>query len=291
MNKLHTYKRITLLITVLALALITAACSTAQNKAENQKTAWDEINEKGKIVVATSGTLYPTSYHDTDSGKDKLTGYEVEVIREAAKRLDLNVEFKEMGFDGMLTAVGSGQVDAAANDITMTDDRKEKFLFSTPYKYSFGTAIVRKKDLSGIHKLEDLKGKKAAGAATTVYMDIARKYGAEEVIYDNATNDQFLKDVANGRTDVILNDYYLQKLALAAMPDLDLTIHPDLKYYPHQQGMIMKKGNTELKKQFDKTIDEMLKDGTIKKISKKFFGGADVSKKQDIDYIDVDVNK
>lgn len=241
----------------------------AQNKAENKKTAWDEIKEKGKIVVATSGTLYPTSYHDTDSGKDKLTGYEVEVIREAAERLDLDVEFKEMGFDGMLTAVGSGQVDAA-NDITMTDDRKEKFLFSTPYKYSFGTAIVRKKDLSGIHTLEDLKGKKAAGAATTVYMDIARKYGAEEVIYDNATNDQFLKDVANGRTDVILNDYYLQKLALAAMPDLDLTIHPDLKYYPHQQGMIMKKGNTELKKQFDKTIDEMLKDGTIKKISKKF---------------------
>lgn len=160
MNKLHTYKRITLLITVLALALITAACSTTQNKAENQKTAWDEIKEKGKIVVATSGTLYPTSYHDTDSGKDKLTGYEVEVIREAAKRLDLDVEFKEMGFDGMLTAVGSGQVDAAANDITMTDDRKEKFLFSMPYKYSFGTAIVRKKDLSGIHTLEDLKERK-----------------------------------------------------------------------------------------------------------------------------------
>lgn len=73
-------------------------------------------------------------------------------------------------------------------------------------------------------------------------MDIARKYGAEEVIYDNATNEQYLKDVANGRTDVILNDYYLQKLALAAMPDLDLTIHPDFKYYPHQQGLIMKKG-------------------------------------------------
>lgn len=276
---------------MLALALITAACSTAQNKAENKKNGlgWD----KGKREDRGSDfrNPLPTSYHDTDSGKDKLTGYEVEVIREAAERLDLDVEFKEMGFDGMLTAVGSGQVDAAANDITMTDDRKEKFLFSTPYKYSFGTAIVRKKDLSGIHTLEDLKGKKAAGAATTVYMDIARKYGAEEVIYDNATNDQFLKDVANGRTDVILNDYYLQKLALAAMPDLDLTIHPDLKYYPHQQGMIMKKGNTELKKQFDKTIDEMLKDGTIKKISKKFFGGADVSKKQDIDYIDVDVNK
>nr|WP_051290343.1 transporter substrate-binding domain-containing protein [Bacillus sp. NSP9.1] len=275
----------------MAFAFITAACSTAQHEDQQEKTAWDEIKEKGKIVVATSGTLYPTSYHDTDSGKDKLTGYEVEIVREAAKRLDLDVEFKEMGFDGMLAAVGSGQVDAAANDITMTEDRKKKFLFTAPYKYSYGTAIVRKKDLSGIHTLEDLKGKKAAGAATTVYMDIARQYGAEEVIYDNATNEQYLKDVANGRTDVILNDYYLQKLALAAMPDLDLTIHPDLKYYPHQQGMIIKKGNKELKKQFDKVIKDMLKDGTIKKISKQFFGDADVSKKPDLDYTDVDVNK
>lgn len=77
--------------------------------------------------------------------KDKLTYYEVEVVREAAKRLGLDVEFKEMGFDGMLTAVNSGQVDAAANDITMTKDRQKKFLFSKPYKYSYGTAIVRKK--------------------------------------------------------------------------------------------------------------------------------------------------
>ncbi|MBG9917535.1 transporter substrate-binding domain-containing protein [Bacillus sonorensis] len=276
---------------MMAFVFITAACSTAQNGTRDQKTAWEQLKEKGKIVVATSGTLYPTSYHDTDTGKDKLTGYEVEVVREAAKRLGLDVEFKEMGFDGMLTAVNSGQVDAAANDITMTKDRQKKFLFSKPYKYSYGTAIVRKKDLSGIRTLDDLKGKKAAGAATTVYMDIARKYGAEEVIYDNATNEQYLKDVANGRTDVILNDYYLQKLALAAMPDLDLTIHPDFKYYPHQQGLIMKKGNTGLKEQFDQTIKDMLKDGTIKKISKTFFGGADVSKKQDIDFIDVDVNQ
>ncbi|MFP3325949.1 transporter substrate-binding domain-containing protein, partial [Planococcus sp. SIMBA_160] len=83
------------------------------------------------------------------------------------------------GYDGMLSAINSGQVDAAANDIDITDDRKDKFAFSTPYKYSYGTAIVRKDDLSGIKTLRDLKGKKAAGAATTIYMDVARKYGAK----------------------------------------------------------------------------------------------------------------
>lgn len=231
----------------MAFFLILAACS-GKNEADSKDTGWEQIKDKGKIVVATSGTLYPTSYHDTDSGSDKLTGYEVEVVREAAKRLGLKVEFKEMGIDGMLTAVNSGQVDAAANDIDVTKDREKKFAFSTPYKYSYGTAIVRKDDLSGIKTLKDLKGKKAAGAATTVYMDVARKYGAQEVIYDNATNEQYLKDVANGRTDVILNDYYLQTLALAAFPDLNITIHPDIKYMPNKQALVMKKAMQHFRK-------------------------------------------
>ncbi len=43
-------------------------------------------------------------------------------------------------------------------------------------------------------------------------MQIGREYGAEEVTYDNATNQQYLTDVSIGRTDVILNDYYLSSL-------------------------------------------------------------------------------
>ncbi|MCY7971395.1 transporter substrate-binding domain-containing protein [Bacillus spizizenii] len=270
----------------MAFFLILAACS-GKNEADSKDTGWEQIKDKGKIVVATSGTLYPTSYHDTDSGSDKLTGYEVEVVREAAKRLGLKVEFKEMGIDGMLTAVNSGQIDAAANDIDVTKDREKKFAFSTPYKYSYGTAIVRKDDLSGIKTLKDLKGKKAAGAATTVYMDVARKYGAQEVIYDNATNEQYLKDVANGRTDVILNDYYLQTLALAAFPDLNITIHPDIKYMPNKQALVMKKSNAALQKKMNETLKEMSKDGTLTKLSKQFFNKADVSKKLDVDVQDV----
>ncbi len=268
--------------------LILAACS-GKNEADSKDTGWEQIKDKGKIVVATSGTLYPTSYHDTDSGSDKLTGYEVEVVREAAKRLGLKVEFKEMGIDGMLTAVNSGQVDAAANDIDVTKDREKKFAFSTPYKYSYGTAIVRKDNLSGIKTLKDLKGKKAAGAATTVYMEVARKYGAKEVIYDNATNEQYLKDVANGRTDVILNDYYLQTLALAAFPDLNITIHPDIKYMPNKQALVMKKSNAALQKKMNEALKEMSKDGSLTKLSKQFFNKADVSKKIDADVQDVDL--
>lgn len=290
MSRFYHKKPIWIMLVVSAFILIMSACSQS-GSSQSEDTKWDQIKKKGKIVVATSGTLYPTSYHDTSNGKDQLTGYEVEVVKEAFKRLDVKVEFKEMGYDGMLSAINSGQVDAAANDIDITDDRKDKFAFSTPYKYSYGTAIVRKDDLSGIKTLKDLKGKKAAGAATTIYMDVARKYGAKEVIYDNATNEQYLKDVANGRTDVILNDYYLQTLALAAFPKLNITIHPDLKYMPNEQGFVMKKDNKELQKELNRVLGDMKKDGTMKKISEKFFNHADVSKKIDAGVEDVDISK
>ena len=159
MSRFYHRKPIWVLLVVSALMLVMSACNQS-GSSQSGESKWDQIQKKGKIVVATSGTLYPTSYHDTSNGKDQLTGYEVEVVKEAFKRLDVKVEFKEMGYDGMLSAINSGQVDAAANDIDITDDRKDKFAFSTPYKYSYGTAIVRKDDLSGIKTLKDLKGKR-----------------------------------------------------------------------------------------------------------------------------------
>lgn len=233
------------------------------------------------MTVATSGTLFPTSFRE--EGTDELTGFEVEVVREIANRLELEVEFTELGFDEMLTSVQTGKVDMAANDIESTEDRKEKFAFSTPFKYSYGTAIVRKDDLSGIKTMEDLKGKKAAGASTSVYMETARSYGAEEVVYDNATNEVYLRDVAIGRTDVILNDYYLQTLALAAFPELNITIHPDLKYSPSEVSVVMNKDNEELVENVNRVIGEMLEDGTIAEISGQFFNGADVTQKVEIE--------
>lgn len=268
------------LAATLFLAIPLAACGDdSTNQADT--TRWEEIQEEGTLTVGTAGTLYPASFREEES--DTLTGFDVELMKEVAKRLDLEIEFKEMAFDNMLTSVQNGQIDVVANDISVTEDRKEKFAFSKPYKYTYGTAIVRKSDLSGIESLEDLKGKKAAGEATTVFMDVAREYGAEEVIYDNATNDQYLRDVSTGRTDVILNDYYLQTLALAFFPEFDITIHPDIAYNPQKVAFLMDKENDELQENIDRVLDEMLEDGTVKELSEQFYNGADVSVEPDVD--------
>lgn len=281
MKKLFWSKKLSIVAGLAILSLLSACGNEEDTATEEEKSAWDEIQEEGSLTVATSGTLFPTSYRS--EGSDELTGFEVEVVREIGERLELEIEFTELGFDEMLTSVQTGQVDLASNDIEITEDREENFIFSTPFKYSYGTAIVRSGDLSGIETLEDLEGKKAAGASTSVYMQMAREYGAEEVVYDNATNETYLRDVAIGRTDVILNDYYLQTLALAAFPELEITIHPDLKYSPSEVGVVMNKDNSELADNVNRVIEEMLKDGTIAEISAEFFNGADVTQKVNIE--------
>ncbi|EGA89050.1 extracellular solute-binding protein family 3 [Planococcus donghaensis MPA1U2] len=281
MKKLFWSKKLSMVAGLAIVSLLSACGNDEDTATEEEKSAWDEIQEEGSLTVATSGTLFPTSYRS--EGSDELTGFEVEVVREIGERLELEIEFTELGFDEMLTSVQTGQVDLAANDIEITEDREENFIFSTPFKYSYGTAIVRSGDLSGIETLEDLEGKKAAGASTSVYMQMAREYGAEEVVYDNATNETYLRDVAIGRTDVILNDYYLQTLALAAFPELEITIHPDLKYSPSEVGVVMNKDNSELADNVNGVIEEMLEDGTIAEISAEFFNGADVTEKVNIE--------
>ena len=202
--------------------MVLTACGGEESEEDSQVTSnvsrdWEAIQESGVIRAATDGTYYPNSYHDADT--NELTGFEVEILREIAHRLELEIEFTEMGVDGMLTSLNSEQVDISALGIDRDGENADKYNFTEPYKYSFGAMIVRESDNSGIETLKDLQGKKAAGAATTSYMKVAKHFGAEEVIYDNATNDQYLWDVANGRTDVVLNDYYGQMwpIRLASM--------------------------------------------------------------------------
>ncbi|VTS22484.1 extracellular solute-binding protein [Streptococcus pseudoporcinus] len=279
MKKMYTY-----IALAFSMFLLTACASKKEDQGQAQ---WDKIEKKGELTVATSGTLFPQSFHDK---KNKLTGYDVEIIKEVGKRLGLKVKFTEMGVDGMLSAINSGQVDMAGYSIEKDSKNAKKFLYTDAHKYSFGSMIVRQSDDSGIKSLKDLKGKKAAGASTTSYMKVAKKFGAKLVIYDNVTNDVYLEDVANGRTDVILNDFYLQSMASKALPDIPVKVLKGVYYNPSEANFAIKLGNEKLQKKVNKTLAEMKKDGTLTKLSKEFFAGQDVSKEKKYDFKKIDVS-
>ncbi|MDO4855432.1 MAG: transporter substrate-binding domain-containing protein [Limosilactobacillus gorillae] len=262
----------------LSLIIMIGVGLTACGKGQDQKAA-----DQKTITVATSGTLYPTSYHDSKT--KKLTGYDVEVIRAVAKGLHKKVVFKEYNVDGQLTAVKTGKAQMAVNDFAISPSRQKQFLMSTPIKYSFNSLLVRKGDQSGIHSWADIKGKKAAGEAGTNYQRLAQQLGAQLVNYDNVSNDVYLKGVQSGKTDFIMNDYYLQKLALAASPNSGLEIDPDMYFTTNEdgdgEGIIINKKDKALQKRVNKELAQLKRNGTLSKLAKKFYGD-DVTKKPNI---------
>ncbi|MGT2784751.1 transporter substrate-binding domain-containing protein [Streptococcus merionis] len=247
--------------------------------ASKDATVWEQVQEAGVLKIATPGTLYPTSYYNDDK---ELIGYEIDMMNEIAKRLDVKAEFVEVGVAEAFTSVDSGKVDVAVNNFDTTPERLEKYNFSEPYKYSVGGMIVREDDTSGLkaNDLSDWTGKKAGGGAGTQYMKIAEKQGAEPVIYDNVTNDVYLRDVSTGRTDFVPNDYFTQAIAVKLItekfPDIKVKMG-DVKYNPTEQGIVMSKTDDSLKAQLDEAIKTMKADGTLKAISEKYYAGQDLT--------------
>lgn len=262
-------------------SLVLAACSsTASNSSENTVTEWDRVKEAGVLKVATPATLFPTSYYNEDK---ELVGYEIDMMNEIGKRLDLKIEYQEIGVAEALTSVDSGKVDVSVNNLTPTPERLEKYNMSESYKYSVSGMIVREDGSSNItaEDLSDWKGKKAGGGAGTTFMRIAEKLGAEPVIYDNVTNDVYLRDVSTGRTDFIPNDYYTQVIAVKVItekfPDIKVKMG-NVQYNPTESAIVMSKKDDSLKNELDKVIKEMKEDGSLKAISEKYYAGQDLTK-------------
>ncbi|TWT12320.1 transporter substrate-binding domain-containing protein [Streptococcus sp. sy004] len=278
-------------LAMLGITALLAACSSQSSSnqsttstASESKTTWQLIQEKGELTVATPMTYQPTSYYND---KKELVGYEVDMMKEIAQRLKIKVKFVETGFDQAFSAVDSGRVDVSLNNLDITPDRLEKYNISEAYKYSVSGMIVRADGSSGISAkdLSDWKGKKAAGAAGTNFMKIAKKQGAELVTYDNVAGDVYLNDVANGRTDFIPNDYISQKLFVEAMkkenPDLNVMVS-DVLYNPSQQGIIMSNKDDSLVDEIDRVLYDMKADGSLKKLAEQYYG-EDVSKPYESD--------
>ncbi|GBD66548.1 putative ABC transporter substrate-binding protein [Tetragenococcus halophilus subsp. halophilus] len=274
------------IVLLLLLGGVLTACTNNEENSAEEDNSWQNVEEEGKLTVATSGTLYPSSFYNDDN---ELVGYDVDVAKEVADRLDVDIEFEEYNVDGQISSLQNENTDFAANDFSLNSDREENFLLSSPIKYSFASLIVREEDDSGIASLEDLEGKKAAGEPNTSYMRVAEQYGAELVTYDNATNEQYLTDVANGRTDTVVNDYYLQKMTTEALPDVPVKILDDVYFNLDHNGFLFEKEHETLHEKVNEVLAEMKDDGTLKEISEEYFD-ADVSEKPDVENIEqVDV--
>ncbi len=220
---------------------------------------------KDAITFATEGTYAPYSYHN-DAGE--LVGYDVEVARAIAGKLGVEAKFVETQWDGIIAGLDAQKYDAISNQVTITDERKEKYLFSEPYTYVYGAVIVNENNDS-IKSFEDLNGKNVASTLTSNWADLARSYGAEIVTTGGFS--ESIQLVIQDRADATVNDNVTFLDYKANQPDTTAKIAA-VSDDASESAILLRKDESELKAKIDKALQELKADGTLAEISKKYFG-------------------
>ncbi|MFU2317254.1 amino acid ABC transporter substrate-binding protein [Rahnella sp. PCH160] len=254
---------------VITTALLAAALQLGLTHAAFAESDLAKIQSAGVFKIGTEGTYPPFTFHDASG---ELSGFDVDIGREIAKRLNVKAEFVEGKWDGLIAGLDAKRYDAVINEVSITPERQAKFDFSDPYIASKAVLIVRSNNTT-IKSFEDLKGKKSAHTLTSNYAQLARKYGAEIVGTDGFN--QSVDLVAQGRADATINDNLSFLDFKKHKPDAQVKIVAT-QSNAEQEGVLIRKDNPELQQAINKALKEIKADGTYLKISNKYFG-ADVS--------------
>ncbi|MFD2444549.1 amino acid ABC transporter substrate-binding protein [Bacillus sp. CGMCC 1.16607] len=257
---------------------VLTGCGTSENKdnkADEKATTGSDsskdqdllakVKDEGKLLIGTEGTYPPFTFHDD---KGVLTGFDVEVAKEVAKRIGVEPVFMETQWDAMFAGLDSKRFDMIANEVGIRPDRQEKYDFSQGYITSAGVLIVNESN-NEIKSFEDLKGKKSGQSMTSNYADIAKSYGAEIVGVEGFN--QAIELLASKRIDATINDNLSFLDFKKQKPDAPVKI-VDTADDASQSGFMFRKGNETLVAEVDKALEDMITDGTYLEISKKWFG-------------------
>ena len=209
---------------------------------------------ENQLVLVTEAGFAPYEYYEDG----EIVGVDIDIAKEIAKELGKELVIKDVSFDFVINEVKSGKADFAAAGISITPERAKEVDFTMEYTTS-NQVVVVKKD-SSIKDFDDIKNKKIAVQLGTV----ADLYVEEN--YKNATvvsHKKYLsavEDVKTGKADCIIMDELPAKAIVAENDNLKIL---DGVLFQDKYGMIVKKGNDELKDQINKVLERMVNDGTI----------------------------
>ncbi|MFT4231415.1 MAG: transporter substrate-binding domain-containing protein [Leucobacter sp.] len=271
---------------IAAVAMGATACSGGSNDAAE---GGDSGGAK-KILVATGAQPKPYTYLDDN---DELTGYDIEILKEIDKRNDdIEFEFQTAEFPALFAGLDSGRFDVVANNLSATDERREKYDFSDPYiEAQFG--IIQKEGAPEVETLNDLAGKKTYGESGLNFTKVLEAYNEQnpdekiDIEYTEADLQTQYNALAAGQVDFLFNErvvfdgYGGEGLGLA-FTQLDGDYLTDAFGTNLHSAYAISKQTPDVDavvQEINDGLADLEEDGTLVALSKQFFDGLDVTPK------------
>ena len=268
-------KKMIAVVAVATMAISAIGCGSS-SKTEGEKTEGaaveqkadggnlSDIKSKGKLVVGTSADYPPYEFHTMANGKDEIVGFDIDVAKEVAKDLGVELEVKDMDFDGLLVALQAGKVDMVFAGMTPTDERKENADFSDIYYTATHRFILRSGEEGSVKSFDDLKGKKIGVQKGSIQEGIAKENFDEANIKSLAKVTDLVLDLKNNKVDAILIEEGVAKINCDKNKDIAMS---DFVVTDENGGaaIALKKGSTELQTEVNKTISKLKEEDKITK--------------------------
>jgi polar amino acid transport system substrate-binding protein len=221
------------------------------------------LGSQRKLTIATEGVAPPFNFFQ---GK-KLTGFEVEVGNEVAKRMGREPEWLTFRFESLLIGLGQGRYDVVVASHTITEERAKAVDFSNPH-YCTGAVVVTRD--GSVKKAEDLKGKTVSLTLGTTYMQYVKRIPGVREAKTYPNQNDGLQAMLNGKVDAWMIDKFVALDVLKSPLGKGLSVSELL--VPERCAFAVRKGNKELLDSVNEKLAQILADGTYERISKRYFG-------------------
>ncbi|MGC5775017.1 transporter substrate-binding domain-containing protein [Paenibacillus pabuli] len=272
MVKKRGIQRIRTALLFMTMLAVLAGCSSGNTAKESDSASASGKDKVTKIIVGT-GTQFPNVCFIDENGK--LTGYDVELIREIDKRLpEYEFEFSTMEFKNLLLSLETKKIDLIAHQMEVNEERQAKFLFNDEAYNIFPNKIVVSEKNQDVKSIEDLKGKKLIVGATSNAAVLAEKWNAAngnaiDIVYSGAGEDTNTQ-IKTGRVDATISTQfaidYQNKVVDAQLKTVGDALSNSKVYF------ILNKDEEELKTKIDDALKSIKEDGTLSKLSTEWLG-------------------
>jgi len=257
--------KLVLVLVLVAGIVVFAGCG----KKEEAPAPAEEPAEEKVYIVGTEPTFPPFEMIDTDSGE--IIGFDIDLINAIAEDQGFKVEIVNLGFDGLIPAVQTGNIDIIASGMTIKEERKEMVDFSEPY-INAGLALATSPENTDITSVEDLGGKTVAVQIGTTGAEKANELleaGMVGEVKTFNTTDLVMMELINGGVDAVINDLPVTQAYITRQPGKIVLVGEPLT--SESYGFAVQKDNTELLEKINAGLANVIASGKYAEIEVKFF--------------------